>query len=136
MILSGIIWNYIDYKESMERTSLAVQWLRHYLPMQSAGSVPGQGTKTPNATQPKKQNMKQKHYCKKFNRDFKLVHIKNIRKVWISDYMKFMRSLIYKYKWLLIFFARRCVRHVKALRVPVLTFGTPWLSLSVHSIAI
>ena len=54
MILSGIIWNYMDYKESMERTSLAVQWLRLYLPMQSSGSVPGQGSKNPNATQPKK----------------------------------------------------------------------------------
>ena len=48
---------------------------------ESAGSIPGQGTKTPNATEPKGQNIKQKHYCKEFNKDFKMVHIKNIGRV-------------------------------------------------------
>ena len=36
-----------------------------------AGSIPGQGPKIPLALQPKKQNMKQKKYCNKFNKDFK-----------------------------------------------------------------
>ena len=34
------------------------------------GSVPGQGAKIPHASQPKSQNIQQKQYCKKFNKDF------------------------------------------------------------------
>ena len=33
--------------------------------------VPGWGTKMPHALESKKQNIKQKQYCNKFNRDFK-----------------------------------------------------------------
>ena len=41
------------------------------------GLIPGQGTKTPRASQPKNQERKQKQYCTKFNKDFKkMVHIK------------------------------------------------------------
>ena len=36
-----------------------------------AGSVPGQGAKIPHALWTKKQNVKQKRYCNKFNKDFK-----------------------------------------------------------------
>ena len=36
-----------------------------------AGSNPGQGAKIPHAWRPKKQNIKQKQYCNKFNNDFK-----------------------------------------------------------------
>ena len=36
-----------------------------------AGSIPSQGTKIPHASWPKYQNMKQKQYCNKFNKDFK-----------------------------------------------------------------
>ena len=36
-----------------------------------AGSIPGQGTKTPHALGPKHQNIRQKQYCNKFNKDFK-----------------------------------------------------------------
>ena len=36
-----------------------------------AGSIPGQGAKIPHATWPKHQNIKQKQYCNKFNKDFK-----------------------------------------------------------------
>ena len=36
-----------------------------------AGSIPGGGGKIPHASWPKKQNMKQKQYCNKFNKDFK-----------------------------------------------------------------
>lgn len=38
---------------------------------EGAGSVPGQGVKTPRASQPKNQNMKQKLYCNKFNETYK-----------------------------------------------------------------
>ena len=34
-------------------------------------SVPGSGTKIPHASVPKKQNIKQKQYYNKFNRDLK-----------------------------------------------------------------
>ena len=36
-----------------------------------AGSIPGWGAKIPHASRPKYQNVKQKQYCNKFNRDFK-----------------------------------------------------------------
>ena len=36
-----------------------------------AGSIPGQEAKIPHALQPKSQNIKQKQYCNKFNKDFK-----------------------------------------------------------------
>ena len=35
------------------------------------GLVPGWGAKIPHALQPKNQNIKQKQYCNKFNKDFK-----------------------------------------------------------------
>ena len=35
------------------------------------GSVPGQGAKMLHASGPKNQNMEQKQYCNKFNKDFK-----------------------------------------------------------------
>ena len=35
------------------------------------GSIPGQGAKISHASWPKKQNIKQKQYCNKFNKDFK-----------------------------------------------------------------
>ena len=37
----------------------------------SAGSIPGRGAKIPHASGPKNQNIKQKQYCNKFNKDFK-----------------------------------------------------------------
>ena len=33
--------------------------------------IPGQGAKIPHASGPKNQNIKQKQYCNKFNKDFK-----------------------------------------------------------------
>ena len=36
-----------------------------------AGSIPGRGAKIPHAFQPKNQNIKQKQYCNKFNKDVK-----------------------------------------------------------------
>ena len=35
------------------------------------GSIPGQGTKIPHASQLKNRNIKQKQYYKKFNKDLK-----------------------------------------------------------------
>ena len=35
------------------------------------GSIPGQGAKIPHALGPKNQNIKQKQYCNKINKDFK-----------------------------------------------------------------
>ena len=35
------------------------------------GSIPGQGVKIPHVSQPKNQNIKQKQYCNKFNKDLK-----------------------------------------------------------------
>ena len=41
----------------------------------SPGLIPGWGTKTPHGLWPKNQKQ-QKQYCNKFNKDFKMVHIK------------------------------------------------------------
>ena len=38
---------------------------------EDSGSIPGQGAKIPHAWQPKDQNIKQKQYCSKFNKEFK-----------------------------------------------------------------
>ena len=66
-------------------TSLAVQWLRLRPAAQGAGSFPGPGAMVPYASWPKKQNLKQKRYCNKFNKDYiKTVHIKKILKIYIS----------------------------------------------------
>ena len=35
------------------------------------GSIPGQRAKIPHASQPENQDIKQKQYCNKFNKDFK-----------------------------------------------------------------
>ena len=37
----------------------------------SVGSIPGWGAKILHASRPKNQNIKQKQYCSKFNKDFK-----------------------------------------------------------------
>ena len=37
----------------------------------AAGSIPGQGAKIPHASGLKNQNIEQKRYCNKFNKDFK-----------------------------------------------------------------
>ena len=56
----------------LDGTFLEVQWLRLGLPMQGmGGSTPGQGAKIQHALWPKCQNIKQKRYCNKFNKDFR-----------------------------------------------------------------
>ena len=53
-------------------TSLVAQWLRLHVPNAGGvGSIPGRGAKIPCASGPKNQNIKQKQYCNKFNKDFK-----------------------------------------------------------------
>ena len=54
-------------------TSLVVQLLRLSSSAGRVGSIPGQ---IANALWPKNQNIKQKQYCNKFNKDFKKLHIK------------------------------------------------------------
>ena len=63
-------------------TSLVVQWLRIHLPMQGVwGLILDRGTKISHASWPKKthQNIKQKQYCNKSNKDFlkKLYDVKD-----------------------------------------------------------
>ena len=45
--------------------------------MGGAGSIPGREVKSPHALRPKKRkrNIKQKQYCNKLNKDFKIIHI-------------------------------------------------------------
>ena len=43
------------------------------------GSIRGLGAKIPHASQPKNQNIKQKQYCNKFNKDFKKRSPGNVR---------------------------------------------------------
>ena len=38
---------------------------------EGVGSIRGRGAKIPHASQPENQNIKQKRYCNKFNKDFK-----------------------------------------------------------------
>ena len=40
------------------------------------GSIPDPGAKITYASWPKKQNIKQKQYCNKLNKTFKMIHIK------------------------------------------------------------
>jgi hypothetical protein len=41
------------------------------------GSIRGLGAKIPHASEPKTQNIKQKQYCNKFNKDCKMLKKKN-----------------------------------------------------------
>ena len=45
------------------------------------GSITGQGAKTPHASRPKNQNIKQKQYCNKFNKDFKNSPLQKKKKI-------------------------------------------------------
>lgn len=58
-------------------TFMVVQWLKLSLPdAGSVGSIPSPGANIPRALWPKNQNMKQIQCCDKYNKDFKMVHIK------------------------------------------------------------
>ena len=45
------------------------------------GSIPLQRTKIPQTSWPKKKGKQQKQYYNKFNEDFKMVHIKKLKKM-------------------------------------------------------
>ena len=47
-----------------------VQWLGFTFQCRGQSSITGPGAKTSHASLPKKQNIKQKQYCNKFNKDF------------------------------------------------------------------
>ena len=48
---------------------------------EGVGSIPGRGSKIPHASWPKNQSIKQKQYCNKFNKDFKICPLKkNLKK--------------------------------------------------------
>ena len=38
---------------------------------EGVGSIPGQGPKIPHGSRPESQNIKQKQYCNRLNKDFK-----------------------------------------------------------------
>ena len=62
-------------------------WLRLCLPTQGgAGSIPGQGAKIPHTVGPKNQNIKQKQYCNKFNKDFKNGPCQKKKKIFKKKY--------------------------------------------------
>ena len=75
------ISNTIRLKKGPNRTSLVVQRLGLHLPMQEvASSIPGEGARILHASWSKNQNLKQKKYCNKFNKDFENgLYPKNLR---------------------------------------------------------
>ena len=62
-------------RSSSVGTSLGVETLVVKIlcafPAEGMASIPGQGVKIPHASRPKNQNIKQKQYCNRFNKDFK-----------------------------------------------------------------
>ena len=50
-----------------------------------AGSTPGWGAKSPHAFRPKRQSMKQKQYCSKFNKDFKKTKRSTSKKIIVKE---------------------------------------------------
>ena len=58
-----------------------------------AGSIPGQGTKIPHASQLKNRNIKQKQYYKKFNKDFKK---KKKKRKWVKNVNKHHQKRIWR----------------------------------------
>ena len=64
------------------------------------GSIPGQGAKIPHDLWPKNQNIKQKQYCNKFNKDFKngphqKIFLKSLEEKKIDRFLPY-RSSIFK----------------------------------------
>ena len=55
---------------------LGSQWLRLHLPAGAAGSILGPGVKIQYALWLKNQNIKQKQYGNKFNKDCKMIRVK------------------------------------------------------------
>ena len=61
---------------------MAVQWLRHQTSIaEGMGLRPGWGIEIPHVLLPENQNINQKQYCNKLNKDFKNgSHQKNLQK--------------------------------------------------------
>ena len=70
------LFQILHMKNIVPGPSLAVQWLKS-LPSSpgDVSSIPGWGAKIPHVWWPKKQNMKQKQYCNRFNKDSKKIKI-------------------------------------------------------------
>ena len=57
-----------------------IQWLTSPSNAGGVGSIPCWGTKMPCDLWPQNQNIRQKQYCNRFNKDFKMIHIqKNLK---------------------------------------------------------
>ena len=84
-----------------------------------AGPIPDRGARIPHALRPKNQNIKQKAYCNKFNKDFKnSPHQKNLKKKkkTVNFRSSFLKNLI---KTLLLY------RQFLILRVTLGTHNPP-----------
>ena len=81
------------FKEHAVGTSLVVQWLRLRLPRRYGFTPPflGQGAEIPHASGWKNQNIKQKQYCNKFNKDFKSLFKKQSKKQRIKSRARWAR---------------------------------------------
>ena len=75
--------------------------LRPVFQCRGAGLIPGQGTKFPHALRPKNQNIKQKQYCNKFNKDFKnCPHQKNLKDILMGNHhLPFLPPLLPSLGW-------------------------------------
>ena len=84
----GCVWGYLNYGlrafpgGAVIKTSPSNAW--------GAGSIPGQRARIPHAWGPKNQNIKQKQYCNKLNKDFKNgPHQKKKKIIKINKFKKF-----------------------------------------------
>ena len=72
LLLLQSSYRILNKSDSFTGSSLVVQWLKTSLSIAGgAGLISGRGAKIPHASWPKNQNIKQKQYCNKFNKDFK-----------------------------------------------------------------
>ena len=113
-----------SWKDEYGGTSLATQCNAG-----DVGSIPGQGAKISHALRPKHQNIKQKQYCNKFNKDLKNGLHQNKKKistviVYLSFVWKisslpgiFIHTLFYCFlkKLLLLYFALLYFLQIKDL---------------------
>jgi len=74
-----------SWKNKYSGTSLATQCNAG-----GVGSIPGQGAKISHALRPKHQNVKQKQYCNKFNKDLKNGPHQNKKKDKYSNNISFI----------------------------------------------
>ena len=101
------------------------------------GSIPGRGANVPHASQPKNQNIKQKQYCNKFNKDFKrMVHIKKKslgkkkrkeKEIWVLISLGIVFSVIFH-----IHSAITCTFYLRHVSVICLLLCPPGESFLLH----